>query len=894
MTTLTRTTLQKNMISVLFAALAVIITLTGISWAVTIQPAPAIRPPAATVIQPHLMQNRPNAVPQRMPGNVQITVRNANGAPVGGAMVSTIVNGRSLSQPTTAEGKILLPNLPTGQYTFTVVKSGYYPQTPNITVTVNPGSTASVSFFLLKYGSIRATVTDGTSALTGVLVSLPSIRPPSKVTTDASGVATVGNLVEGRYTVNLSKAGMNGVQVATTVISGQETRLPVTLTPQSTTGSLAVAVRDGVTPLPDATVTAHSYVDAKTLTAATNQQGVASFTTLPAGSCSIHAKKSGYTIVTNAAVENQEVAIVARQTTHATFQMSKQTASIDVYVRKAPYSLAVDGASVTLTGQGVAKTQVTDNQGNTRFTGLSNGNYQLIVKKDTFNDSTPYPVTLASPGIMPVNVKMYLKPKATYQVTANGSPVSGAAVLLETALAGGEPKNAVTDAQGIVVFNNLDLRVYNVSISKTGYAPYKSQLANMTADYPVVTTNVTLVKYATMEVTVSDGVTPLTGATVDTLMSAVPQTRTSNAQGKAVFNDLQPGRYTFTAKKQGYPSDSKVVDLADGELKSITLTLPIYRVISLVVNPASFRIGQRNLNLSVTLDRPVTLGSKVWLTSSDPALVALPEAGLVPYGTSASIAFSAGLPPLTTIMTAPREVTLSAASGLDRTSATAPVTTTVTVSPILLKSFGLLMQPVQPVYANVDGLDKGIGGVSIDFANGLAPIQVTLSSAEPDVLNFTGIWESTPTPYLCSIPGNQTSANFTVKAIPTAVRKTHLGEDRTVTIYADYLGQRLTAHVPVLWPRAIASLTITPPNQYGNNTATITLDRPAPANGLQVQISSPNRPAFLTLPYAVNFGGGQTTASFALAVRGGTTAASVIVTTAPYWNSSANAAVPLK
>lgn len=885
----------RNCISRVFLVMLPIIALCSTAWAATIQPTTGAYKQATTITKPSNIQNRPGTPQQRMPGNAVITVRDATGAQVGAATVSTTVNGQPLSQQTNTLGQVALTNLPAGQYIVTAAKRGYYPQIPRTTVTITPGMTTASAFVLLKYGAIKVTVTDGKSALSGATVSIPS-TPPVSVLTDARGVAAIGNLAAGRYTVSVAKTGTTGIQVTTTVNSGQETALPVTLTPQATTGSLAVTVRDGAIPLEGANVTAYSYVDTKTLIATTNQQGVASFASLPVGSGSIHAKKSGYTIVTTAAVENQKVEIAPGQTTQATILMSKQTAGIDVTVYKAPIKSRLDGASVILTGPGVSKTQLTDSQGNTRFTGLANGNYQVIVKKETFKDSPPYPVAIASPSFMPVNVIMYLTPKATFQVTDNGVPVSGASISLTTALAGaGQPASAITDGQGLAVFNNLDLLIYNVTVSKSGYATHKSQLTNMTADNPVVTAKVALVKHAAMEVTVTDGVNPLAGATVDTQIYAVPQTLTTDAQGKAVFSELPPGRYTFTARKQGYPTDSKLIDLAAGDVKSLALSMPVYRVVSVNATPAALRIGQRNYTLSVTLDRPAPNGARVWLSSSEP-LIALPESVWVPNGTaSASTTFSTALPADSTVMTAPRTATLSAASGADRATTTSPASTTVTLSPIMLKTFGMLVQPPQPVYAgDTNGLDSGLGGLTIDFSTALLAIPIRLSSAEPDVLNFTGTWESTPTPYTSLIQANLTGANFKVKAISPVVRKTYLGEDRTVTIYADYLGQRLSATVPVLWPRAIASLVITPPNQYGTNTATITLDRPAPANGLQVQISSPNRSAFLNLPYAVNFGGGQTTATFALAVRGGTSGASVTVTTAPYWNSSASATVPLQ
>ncbi len=393
----------------------------------------------------------------------------------------------------------------------------------------------------------------------------------------------------------------------------------------------------------------------------------------------------------------------------------------------------------------------------------------------------------------------------------------------------------------------------------------------------------------------------------------------------------------YGSNKEGFPLSTEYIESLTSEKKvtitasnstgsasaQVTITpLPGYRVISATVSPASFRVGQSATNpvMTVTLDRPVArpMGIinyyyKVWVASSAPD-IAVPPAraydptGLLVQGDNRFIAISPGfssgngtvsiVPGSQSVLTAPVGVTLNAGAGLDRASAGVQASTSLTVSPILLKRFGLSIQPVQPLYAgSTNGIDRGLGTLETDYPSMTSPIQVKLSSAEPDVLNFTGTWESSPSPYWCTLPAGVKGGNFNVVAIPLPLRKTFIGEDRNVAITAEYMGQRLTASVPVLWPRAVSSLVIMPPGQYGSSTATITLDRPAPANGLQLQISSSNRGAFVILPYAVNMSGGHTSASFSLALRApyvtyaGTT---VTVTAAPYWNSSATATVPVQ
>lgn len=353
----------------------------------------------------------------------------------------------------------------------------------------------------------------------------------------------------------------------------------------------------------------------------------------------------------------------------------------------------------------------------------------------------------------------------------------------------------------------------------------------------------------------------------------------------------------------------------------ITITpMLAYKVVSATMSPASIRFGQSVTapTMTVTLDRVVEPVNnvtgyyrKVWVASSVPDLVVAPKTaydpnGLLVQGDNGFIMVRPGsstgtgtvsiAPGPQSTLTGPATVNLTAGEGPDRAAAGVQASTSLTVTPILLKRFGPMIQPPQPIYAGTtQGLEKGICSLEVDYPSTVSPIMVKLSSAEPDVLNFTGTWESTPSPYWSTIERGMVGTNFNVAAIPLAVRKTFIGEDRNVQIYADYMGQRLTAVVPVLWPRAFASFTITPPSQYGASTATITLDRPAPANGLQVQISSSNRNAFLNLPYAVNFGAGKTSAAFSLSLRtpystyAGTT---VTVSTSPYWNASTTATVP--
>ncbi|GEM_PF-2094511 len=831
-------------------------------------------------------------------GSVKINVYSTTGVPITDATVTSTVNGQQIRQITNSQGIVYFNNIPVGQYSYAVTKAGYYTRQRTTFVNVNAGITTQSNVVLMPYSSsARVMVKEGITPVEGVTVSINANGINSQLT-DKNGVVSFTGLPVKSYIFSASKPGYTSNKTTATVISNRENQIAIAVTSLvPKTGNLMVAVKEGTTPLEGAIVKVYVSTLQKTLPVVkTDQQGIAIFNNLPPGGGFVSVQKTGYLLATTGQTLSQPFEILPNQTTQTGIQMIKQTGSVQVTVSAETTLSRLAGAAVTLTGQNINKTLLTDYEGKVIFTGLINGSYQLKVVKETFRESKPYSATVAAPGTTTLYIRMLLIPKATFTVTDNGLPVSNAEVSLVPAL-GGEAQRKMTDLRGNAIFDNLEFLVYNLTVTKAGYSNFTSQLASLGSNSPIVTRQINLVKTARIELTVTDGVKPLPEAQV--LMTGNASPFVTDSLGKVIFTNLSPGRYTFNASKPGYPSDSKFIDVASGEIKTLALTLPNYLVTSIVATPASFRIGQHNLSLSTTLDRATSQGAKVWLTSSNPSLVSVADSIWVPAGSSSTLTPLTVISPAAgAVMIAPLTVTLTAASGLDRTTSGAPAITTVTVTPIMLKSLGMLVQPVQPVYAgDTNGLDSALCGVSTDYPDSYAPIPVRISSAEPDVLNFTGIWESTPTPYLCTIPINMNSNTFKVRAITPAVRKTFVGEDRNVTIFADYLGQRLSATVPVLWPRSISSFIISPSNQYGTSSATITLDRPAPDNGLQVQIASSNRTAFMNLPNAVNFASKSTTATFAFSLKPNAssyTGITISVTTAPYWNSSVTSAVPLQ
>ena len=146
------------------------------------------------------------------------------------------------------------------------------------------------------------------------------------------------------------------------------------------------------------------------------------------------------------------------------------------------------------------------------------------------------------------------------------TPVAGATVTASSA-AGSETKS--TDTSGIATFS---LPYGNCSITATK-AGYENRSTSYTIDQYVTMLSLEISKLAAVKVTVAEGQTPLSGATVSTTVNSRSITQTTDTAGTTTFANLRAGEVlTFTASKTGYTTSQSVVTVPkDGS----TLALPI-------------------------------------------------------------------------------------------------------------------------------------------------------------------------------------------------------------------------------------------------------------------------------------------------------------------------------
>lgn len=160
-----------------------------------------------------------------------------------------------------------------------------------------------------------------------------------------------------------------------------------------------------------------------------------------------------------------------------------------------------------------------------------------------------------------------------------------------------------------------------------------------------------------------------------------------------------------------------------------------------------------------------------------------------------------------------------------------------------------LLPSLSPLSLNpttVIGGNPSTGTVTLSGPAPAGGAQVILSSSDPSVANV---------PPSVTIPGGATTATFTVNTSGVAA-------SNTVTIFASYAGQTQTASLTVI-PLIISSLTLNPTSVTGGNPsfATVTLNGPAPAGGVQVTLSSSD-PSVASVPPSVLVPAGATSTTF--------------------------------
>jgi hypothetical protein len=323
---------------------------------------------------------------------------------------------------------------------------------------------------------------------------------------------------------------------------------------------------------------------------------------------------------------------------------------------------------------------------------------------------------------------------------------------------------------------------------------------------------------------------PAGGLTV-TLTSSHPSV-TPPATVVVAEGQTQSAYFDIATSPVAAPVDVTVTATLAGISKTDGLTVRLPWVSSMTVSSTSIVGPKTAISNKVTLDGPApATGASVTLTSSHPAIAAVPASVVVAGGQTVSPYFD-----ITTAgVTSPVVVTISATyNGTTRTD-------TLTVKPPAVSGISVATSVV-------GGLTATNNTVRLDGPAPAGGAIVAITSSHPAVAS---------PPATVVVPAGATES--AVFSIPTTAISTSVA----VTFTASYGGVSKTDAMTVK-AAALYSLTVSPTSLTGGVSATanrVTLNGPAPAGGAVVTLASSD-PATAQTPASVTVPAGQTQSGY--------------------------------
>jgi protocatechuate 3,4-dioxygenase beta subunit len=285
----------------------------------------------------------------------------------------------------------------------------------------------------------------------------------------------------------------------------------------------------------------------------TNAQGIATFDSLCPGVYNLRISKDGFAVTEpNFLIDASCNAAVVAATLQAAGTVC--CAGVVTVTIKDVTATPVAGALVKLWKDGqVLRTATTNSSGVASFDSLCTGKYGVSVNVTGMTEREANAYINANCDPYAVNLTLEPLPCCSGSVTvtvrdSTNTPIAGAKVQLRRN--GKELTYAMTNAQGVVVFDSLCAGTYNLRISKDGFAVQEPNVT-IGPDCGPQSVNIGLAPLGqvcctgVLTVTVKDATgNPIAGATVKLWKAGVLlNTLTTNANGVVSFTQLCKGEY---------------------------------------------------------------------------------------------------------------------------------------------------------------------------------------------------------------------------------------------------------------------------------------------------------------------------------------------------------------
>lgn len=478
----------------------------------------------------------------------------------------------SVTTTTNSSGVATFNNLPPGTYRFSVEQNSLTMMSQPVAIT-SGGSSAVTVLIPTSGGNVEATVKDSSGAvLSGATVEvLSGSSVVATGTTNSKGVALLGGIAAGTYTLSASLTNYDSNTTSVTVKDDETTSSSIALTSQG--GTVEITVNDGTNPISGAAVT--TTVNGTTYSGTTNGSGVATISGVPLGTHTFTAKAAGY-------VDNTGSVTVSTSGGSGTISLTGAGGIVSITVNDG--ANAISGATVSTTVNGTTYRGTTNSSGAATISGMPTGTYTFAASATSYANNTGSVAVTTSGGSGTIsltglgNVSITVYDKSTNSADYTGTtPFAGGTVSVTI---NGSTYTAVTDSSGVATFNNLQVGTYTFEVTAASYSPWIDTTAHKDVTIAVGSTaSATISVYGKggAKVTVTDGTnTPISGATVKFYRegSEAMANLTTDAAGKASVWFLITGTYNVKVTKDSSTVTSSDFVVSPGQTTDVSVTLP--------------------------------------------------------------------------------------------------------------------------------------------------------------------------------------------------------------------------------------------------------------------------------------------------------------------------------
>lgn len=494
-----------------------------------------------------------NVALQPQPGAITGTIIDQiTTQPISGAVVD-IMQGSTIFATllTNSDGSYLINQLAPGNYIVRVKATNY--QTNSQSANVQANSTTTVNIQLLAQpGTLTGTVKDPSSTpLSGAVVTIKNGNIViNTVITDAQGNFVIQGLAPGTYSVLASATNYQTSFGAVTIMANATSQISFSLIPQP--GFANGQVIDSGTSQPVASATIdllqNGIIVASLLT---DSQGNYNLVGLAPGQYTIRATANNYRIVTVG------ITIISNQTVTLNFNLDSLPGSVNGLITDSLTSLPIANATIKIyQGINLITSSLSDANGVYNLQGLAQGNYNIVVNADNYQNYTQG-VSVQANQVVTVNVSLQQDPATITGNIVDSTtllPIANASVTIFKGSS--QVGSSLTDQSGNFVISGLTPGTYTLIVFSTNHQSNTTTftvIANQTLNVSIALTS----DPGTLSGTVYETVTmnPIPGANVSILQgtTAITSLQTDN-NGSWTVPNLAPGSYTIVITANAYQS----------------------------------------------------------------------------------------------------------------------------------------------------------------------------------------------------------------------------------------------------------------------------------------------------------------------------------------------------